>query len=277
MKHKITRIISRPWLLAAAALPVLAAVIILWPGSGTTTVKPKKGTVSDSVFALGTVKTDRLYNVRFGMNTVIRRLYVHEGDRVEAGSLLVMNDSSPVARSPFAGVISSVSYLEGELAPAGQVILSVAGLDSMYIKVSLDQESIILVRKGQPVELSFENMRSEKINGTVGSVYVSGDEFLVRIQPVSLPDWVLPGMTCDAAILIRYKEDAVMLPSDAVVNGSVDVKRKGRRMSVKVSSKPVDEKLSEITDGSILEDDLVYVQAGKPVNSGNGRSGKRDF
>lgn len=275
MKKLIRMIKSRPWLSAAAALLVVAAFIITGPGGGTTTVKPQKGPVSDSVFALGTVKTDRLYNVRFGMNTVIRRLYVHEGDRVDAGSQLVMNDSSPVARSPFAGVITSVSYLEGELAPAGQAILSIAGLDSLYIKVSLDQESIILVRKGQPVELSFENMRSEKIKGTVGSVYVSGDEFLVRIQPAGLPEWVLPGMTCDAAILVRYKEDAIMIPSNAIAGGSVDVKRKGKRMNVKVTSKAVDEKWSEITDGSILEDDLVYVQPAKEGRAGNGSSGKK--
>lgn len=264
MNKFIARLRGRPRLLATAAIAAAAVIIMtLINGDGTTTVKPRKGPVADSVFALGTVKTDRLYNVRFGMNTVIRRLYVREGDMVGPGSPLVMNDSSPVARSQFAGVVTSVSYLEGELAPAGQVILSVAGLDSMYVKVSLDQESILQVRKGQTAELSFENMRDRKVNGTVSSVYVSGDEFLVRIQPAGLPDWVLPGMTCDVAILVRSKDDALMIPSAAVVNGSVEVRRNGRRMSVRVASKPVDEKWTEITDGSILPDDTVYVPGRK--------------
>ncbi len=260
MNQLIRLIKSRPVLSAGAALVVTGAVIIFgFRGDGTVTVKPEKGPVYDSVFALGTVRTDRVYNVRFGMNTVIRRLYVKEGDMVSPGSPLVMNDSSPVARAQFAGVVTSVAYLEGELAPAGQVILSIAGLDSMYVRISLDQESILLIRKGQPVELSFENMRTEKIKGSVSSVYVSGDEFLVRIHPSALPDWVLPGMTCDAAILVRYKEDAVTIPSKAVVKGAVEVRRNGKRMSVRVESKPVDEKRTEITDGSILESDLVYV------------------
>lgn len=264
MKKFIAQLRDRPRLLAGAAIAAAVLIIMtLINGDGTTTVKPRKGPVADSVFALGTVKTDRLYNVRFGMNTVIRKLYVREGDMVGPGSPLVMNDSSPVARSQFAGVVTSVSYLEGELAPAGQVILSVAGLDSMYVKVSLDQESILQVRKGQTAELSFENMRDRKVNGTVSSVYVSGDEFLVRIQPAGLPDWVLPGMTCDVAILVRSKDDAVMIPSAAVVNGSVEVRRNGRRMSVRVASKPVDEKWTEITDGSILPDDTVYVPGRK--------------
>ena len=271
MKNLIRKIMTRPKLLAGAVLSAIALFVVsMLLGDGETSVRPEKGSVADSVFALGTVKTDRLYNVRFGMNTVIRRLYVREGDTVSSGSPLVMNDSSPVARSPFSGVVTSVSYLEGELAPAGQAILSVAGLESMYIRVSLDQESILLVRKGQPVELSFENMRAEKIKGSVSSVYVSGDEFLVRIKPDSLPDWVLPGMTCDAAILIRRKDNAVMIPSNAIVNGSVEVKRKGKRMNIRVASKPVDEKRSEITDGSILEDDLVYIQGKRPGKQDNG-------
>ncbi|HPS59405.1 MAG TPA: HlyD family efflux transporter periplasmic adaptor subunit [Spirochaetota bacterium] len=275
MKHIIRRIKARPKLLAGAALLAIAVFVIsVLLGDGETSVKPKKGPVADSVFALGTVRTDRLYNVRFGMNTVIRKLYVHEGDTVSSGSPLVMNDSSPVARSPFSGVVTSVSYLEGELAPAGQAILSVAGLESMYIKVSLDQESILHIRKGQAVELSFENMRSEKIKGSVSSVYVSGDEFLVRIQPDNLPGWVLPGMTCDAAILIRQKDNAIMIPSNAIVNGSVLVKRRGKRMSIRIASKPVDEKWSEITDGSILEDDLVFVSGKRPVNQENSSSKK---
>ena len=169
-----------------------------------------------------------------------------------------------MARSPFRGVVTSVSYLEGELAPSGQAILSVAGLDSMYVKISLDQESILLVRKGQYVELSFENMRSEKITGSVSSVYMSDDEFLVRIEPRNLPSWVLPGMTCDAAILIRKKENAVMIPSNAILKGAVEIKRKGEKMSLKVVSKPVDDKWSEITDGSIHADDLIFVNA-KPA------------
>lgn len=268
MKHIFRKLTSSPRLLAGIALisAIIAAPSLLCDRS--TQVRPVKGPVADSVFALGTVRTDSIYNVRFGMNSIIRKLYVREGDLVEAGSPLVMNDSSPVARSRFRGMVTSVSYLEGELAPAGQVILGVSGLDSMYVRVSLDQESVLLVKKGQSVELSFEKMRTEKLTGTVSSVYVSADEFLVRIEPHSLPQWVLPGMTCDAAILIRQKEDAIMIPTAAVVNGSVTVRRRGKAINIKPQFKPVDDKLSEVTDGSILEDDFVVVPDKKSSRPG---------
>ena len=263
--------INRKWIIVIVAALLLVFIVIRFLGNGKVTVKPKVGPVVDSVYALGTVKTDQLYSVRFGMNTVIRKLYVHEGDIVESGSPLVMNDSSLVARSPFSGVVTEVSYLEGELAPSGQAILSVSGLGSLYIKVSLDQDSIILVKKNQPVELSFEKIRDEKITGTVSSVYMSDEEFLVRIQPDSLPQWVLPGMTCDAAIIIMKNDNAIMIPSSAINNGSVEVERKGKRMILRVESQPVDEKWSEITDGSILPDDIIYMD-----KKSNGNAVKND-
>lgn len=246
------------------AIVIAAAIVlllILKLNCNTETVsKPKIGPVAESIFALGTVKTDRLYNVRFGMNTVIRKLYVKEGDIVSSGSPLVMNDSSLVARSPFTGVVTSVSYLEGELAPSGQAIVNVSGTGSMYIKVSLDQDSIVMIRKGQSAELSFETMRGEKIMGSVASVYMTNDEFLVRIDPVSLPAWVLPGMTCDVAILINKKDNALMIQSAAVNDGYVEIKRNGKRMTVRAAVRPVDEKWVEITDGSVMADDLVYIK-----------------
>ncbi len=259
MKLNFRDMDKRKILTGAALVVLFSFIVIKCFGGGEYTVRPKTGPVVESVYALGTVKTEKQYNVRFGMNTIIKKLYVHEGDVVDAGSPLVMNDSLLVARSPFAGIVTGVSFLEGELAPSGQSIVSLAGTGSMYIKVSLDQDSIILVKKGQEVEISFENMRQEKISGTVGSVYMSDDEFLVRIETSSFPSWVLPGMTCDTAILIRKKENAIMVPSAAITNGHVEIKRKGNRQRVRVESKTVDEKWAEITDGSIYPDDIIYV------------------
>jgi len=258
---------ARKTIIPAGILFVI--IIFIVPGllckSGRT-VKPEVKPLVESVFALGTVKTDRQYSVRFGMTTLVKKLYVREGDRVNAGSPLVMNDSSVIARSPFQGIVTAVSFPEGELAPSGQAILSVSGTGEMYVRISLDQDSIILVRKGQEAELSFEKMRSDKIRGVVESVYMSGEEFVVRIKPDSLPHWALPGMTCDSAIIISRKEKALLIPSAAVSGGSVQLKRNGRLMTVKPACKAVDVKWTEVTDGSILPDDLIIISSEKKEN-----------
>lgn len=254
---------DRKKLLVIPAALLLIFVVTRFIANGKVAMKPKIGPVVDSVYALGTVRTDRQYNVRFGMNTVIRKLYVHEGDMVEPGTTLVMNDSSLVSSSPFKGVVTQVSYLEGELAPSGQVIVSVSGLGEVYVKLSLDQDSITLVRRGQEAELSFEKMRGVKIKGQVGAVYMSDDEFLVRVETDGLPEWVLPGMTCDVAIVISRKDNAVLVRSSAIQNSEMEIKRNGTRMKIRVASRIIDEDWSEITDGSILPGDLIFVDKKK--------------
>lgn len=267
---KLEKITKKQRFIAAFAVVLLVFVLFRQGCNGEKAVKPKVEPVSESIYGLGTVKTDKSYNVRFGMNTIIRKLYVREGDIVKRDSPLVMNDSSLVAKSPFPGIVTSVSYLEGELAPAGQPIVGISGTSSMYIKVSLDQDSIILVKKGQAVEISFEKKRNEKITGRVSSVYMADDEFLVRIDCDVFPEWILPGMTCDTAILIGRKDNAILIPSKAINNSSVEIKRNGSRKVVKIEYRAVDENWSEVTDGGILPDDLVYIKekpsSGKPGN-----------
>ncbi|PKL18246.1 MAG: secretion protein HlyD [Spirochaetae bacterium HGW-Spirochaetae-5] len=230
--------------------------------------KPEQGPVVEAVYALGTVKTDKLFNARFGMNTIIKKLYVREGDSVEKGSPLVMGDTSYPLTAPFSGVVTAVNYLEDEMAAAGQIILTISSITNLYVKISLDQESILSIRKGQPAEMSFENLRNEKISGTVEAVYLSGDEFIVRIAAEKFPQGILPQMTCDTAITIRKNENALMIPLSAVKAGKVNIIRDGKKMTVPVSIKKVDSKKAEVLDNSILPDDRI-------ITSDNPEKGKK--
>jgi multidrug efflux pump subunit AcrA (membrane-fusion protein) len=224
------------------------------------TVKPETGPVTDAVYALGTVKTVKCYNARFGMNTIIKKLYVNEGDSVQKGAPLVMGATPFPLTAPFSGIVTAVNYRETEMAATGQVILTVSSLVHLYVKVTLDQESIVHVRKGQPVEMSFENLRNEKIYGSVEAVYLSGEEFAVRIAADRFPAGILPQMTCDTAITIRKKDNALIIPLAALKEGKVNVIRKGKRIKVPVTLKKIDSLKAEVLDDSILPDDRIVIK-----------------
>lgn len=224
------------------------------------TVKPEVGPVVDAVYALGTVKTDKWYNARFGMNTIIKKLYVNEGDNVEKGAPLVLGDTPFPLTAPFPGIVTAINYRETEMAASGQIVLTISSLVNLYVKVTLDQESIVHVRKGQPVEMSFENLRDEKIYGRVEAVYLSGEDFAVRISADKFPAGVLPQMTCDAAITIRKKDNAVIIPLAAYREGKVNVIRKGKRINIPVTVRRIDSVKAEVLDDSILPDDRIIVK-----------------
>lgn len=244
----------------AALIFLLAVFIIYKNGTGYSTVNPKVGPVVEAVYALGTVKADRWYNLRFGMNAVVQRIYVNEGGDVSAGDPLLVTDSGVVFRSPFSGKVTLVAFRENEMAPAGQPVMTVSNMSEMYVRVSLDQESILSVRKGQEAVISFENLRGAKTTGMVKNVYPSGAEFIVRVSVEKFPDGVLPEMTCDAAIAVRKKDRAVMIPLGAVENGRVALFRAGKRMDVPVAVNPVDDEWTEVMNGAVKPDDKIILK-----------------
>lgn len=253
-------------LVIAVAFTVSAAVIISSLRNGETTVRPERGPVVEAVYALGTVKTDKIYNARFGMNTIVRKLYVREGDTVEKGAPLVLGDTSFPLAAPFSGVVTEVKYLENEMAAAGQIVVTISSITNLYVKVSLDQESILSIKKGQQAEMSFENLRNEKVEGVVDAVYLSGDEFLVRIAAEKFPQGILPQMTCDTAITVRKNDNALLIPVSAVRAGKVELIRNGKRMTIPVSIKKVDSKKAEVMDDSVLPDDKIIVTKVREAN-----------
>jgi len=257
--NRLKNRISSKVLIITSALLIISISLLLNFCNNETITKPEQGPVVEAVYALGTVKTDKLYNARFGMNTIIRKLYVREGDSVEKGSPLVMGDTSYPLTAPFSGVVTAVNYLEDEMASAGQIILTISSITNLYVKISLDQESIISIKKGQPAEMSFENLRNEKVSGVVEAVYLSGDEFIVRIAADKFPQGILPQMTCDTAITVRKNENALMIPLSAVKAGKVNIIRGGKKMTVPVTIKKIDSKKAEVLDNSILPDDRVII------------------
>jgi multidrug efflux pump subunit AcrA (membrane-fusion protein) len=263
---RFKNILTRKTLIITSAILLISVSLISTFCNGETTVKPERGPVVEAVYALGTVKTDKIYNARFGMNTIVRRLYVSEGDAVEKGTPLVMGDTSFPLTAPFSGVVTAVNYLENEMAAAGQVVLTISSITNLYVKVSLDQESILSIRKGQQAELSFENLRNEKVAGEVDAVYLSGDEFIVRIAADKFPQGILPQMTCDTAITVRKNENALIIPVSAVKTGKVDLLRNGKRITVPVTIKKIDSKRAEVLDNSILPDDRIITAKSREKN-----------
>ncbi len=223
------------------------------------TVKPKVTSVVDAVYALGIVTPYKEYSLRVGMSTMIEKLYIWEGDRVQAGSPLVQLDGGILLRAPFSGVVATLNRKESEIVSAQESIMTIVDPATMYIRLSLDQESIINVRKKQIAEISFENLRNKNIRGVVSRIYPSGGEFVVAIDVDSFPEGVLPYMTCDVAIVVSEKNNALLLPENAVHNGAVTLIRNGKKLSVNVSTRTHDNGWVEIVQGNVTPDDTVVV------------------
>lgn len=223
-------------------------------------ISPKLGNVVESIYGLGTVTADNIFRVRTGISLSVHKLYVSEGDSVNKGDPLVQLEGN-IMRSPIAGTVTAVSYKNGELVTPQVAIVTVTNLAKLFLEVSLEQQSVLRVKKGQQVSVSFESLRSEKCEGTVSSIYPRDNQFIVRIELKSWPSGVLPGMTADVAIIVGKKTNVLLIPIRSIVAGQMTRVRNRKKEVIPVKLGVTDGEWVEIVSDNLREDDFIIIRS----------------
>src|SRR5581483_6167002 len=170
-------------------------------------VHPKIGNMVESVYGIGTVPARHTYQLKLGVSDTIAKLFVDEGATVQKGQALIALVDNHTIRAPFAGVVTSLPYKEGESVFPQIPVLTLTDLKDPYVVVSLEQSGAIPVHRDQKAFLSFESLRGQKLQGTVSAIYPKDGEFYVNIEVPQIPEGILVGMTCDVAIQVAAKEN----------------------------------------------------------------------
>ena len=257
---------SHKLLAAAIVFAGIAGVILLVVRSrgrdfGPLTEPLRRGNVVESVYGIGTVTARKIFNLKLGVTSTVRELFVLEGDRVKRGRRLVTLDGTGTPVAPFDGTITALPVKPGETVFAQTPILTLVDLLDRYIVVSLEQRGAIRVRAGQPARLSFDSMREQSFEGKVESVYSQQGSFLVRIRVSGLPPQILPGMTADVAILIAEKKEVLLVPAAAIDGGRVYLGGGvGTPAPVEVKIGIVDGEMAELLSGDLKEGDRLSIR-----------------
>jgi HlyD family secretion protein len=129
-----------------------------------------------------------------------------------------------VIRSPLTGVAYERNIDPGEITSTmgGPPLLRVADLSSVYYEATVAERNALAVRAGQRVSVTLPANGDDVLEGSVEQLVPVADpgsrEFLVRI---SLPDSrriTRPGVFARGAIVVAEREDAVVVPKDALVD-----------------------------------------------------------
>lgn len=223
-------------------------------------VSPKTGDITESIYGLGKVKTDQVYEVKIAVIKTLEKRYVKEGDFVEKGAKLVRLQDNLIFNAPFSGTVSYIAFNEAQSVFPQQTVLRLEDLSHRYIEVSLEQQGALRVRKGQAVRILFESIRGEQLSGTVTSIFARNEEFLAHISVDGLNDNILPGMTADVAIEVGTKKDAMLVPLSSVSNGRIKILRDDKRQTLTVTIGGVDGNWAEITEGDLKADDQIIIK-----------------
>ncbi len=251
-------------LIAGGAIPILLAAAWLVQGhSGIRGTHPKVGLLVQAVYGIGTVTARHTFDLKLGVSDTLEKLYVQEGDAVPKGAPLVALADLPAVRAPFAGVVTSLPFKEGETLFPQIPVLTLTDLKNPYIVVSLEQEGALRVRRGQSAVISFETLRDDRLQGTVSAIYPKDGEFLVNIEVPQMPEGALVGMTTDVAIQVESRPNALQVPLAAVDQGAVRVKRGDETLTLPVKLGAQDGTWAEVTQGDLRPTDTLLTP-GKP-------------
>lgn len=223
-------------------------------------IPPKYGEIIESIYGLGKVKPDNFYDVKLGIMSTVRELYVHEGDQVTKGDKLLRLEGNTIIYAPFSGSVTMIAYREQQPVFPQQTILRLEDLKNKYIEVSLEQQGALRVEKGQKVRVIFESVRGEVLTGSVESIFPRNEEFLVHVRVAGLGAQILPGMTADVAIEVGRKDKALLVPLSAISSGHIRVRRQGKQVVVPLQLGVIDGNWAEVLEGDIKPGDVAIVQ-----------------
>lgn len=221
----------------------------------------KRGTIVKSVYGIGTLTAERTHNIKSGVTSTIKKIYVEEGQQVKKGEALLDLEGIGKFEAPFGGSIVSSPFKEGETIYPQAIILSLVDPTSTYLLVSLEQQGALDLKTNLPVKISFDGLREQVFDGKVVSIFSNGSEFLAHISIDALPDFILPGMTADVAIVLEEKKDALLVPVASLEDKTAVLSRGGKTVRVPVEIGLVDGAFAEVLSGDVqVGDEAILIK-----------------
>ncbi|MGA2418290.1 MAG: efflux RND transporter periplasmic adaptor subunit [Candidatus Staskawiczbacteria bacterium] len=134
----------------------------------------------------------------------------------------VLNNS--VITAPVSGTITQVDIKVGEQAVASKEVLVLQDVGDLHAEADVSEANIATLQVGQPIDYTFDALGPDQhFTGKVltinpASTVISGVvDYLVKGSLDNIPN-IKPGMTANMTILVAKKDNALAVPSTAVIN-----------------------------------------------------------
>lgn len=162
--------------------------------------------------------------------------------------------------APSDGEITRRDGEVGEFIPVNQVIFYMAGPAPLRITADVDEEDLPRVRPGLPVLIRTDAFPDRVFDGRVEQITPRGDSvarsYRVRIALEGDPPLRI-GMTTETNIVLEKREDALLVPSSAVVDGAVWTIEGGHAARHPVEAGVVGARQTEIRSGIAGSEQLI--------------------
>ncbi len=196
----------------------------------------------------GSVETERI-EMKREIDSLVQEL-----------DLLEREANKNVLVSPIDGIIKSVSVSDGDLVSSNTTIFELAR-EGLHILGEINEEDVGLLKPGMRCSVKLYSFPFDEFVGTLSRVLPTGDNqrYSVIVRLETPPENLKAGMTGEMNIIIGEREDAIYIPTRAVLIDQVLVVENGvvRKRTVEIGYRNLE--FVEITKG-LQEGDLVVVE-----------------
>lgn len=205
-----------------------------------------RGTLSETVDATGTVQPLNRVEIKPPIAGRVEKLLVDEGDRVKAGQILAWMSSSDRAAildaaraqgaeevkkwedaykptpviAPLSGAIILRNVVVGQTIDTATPLFAMS--DKLIVQANVDETDIGRVKVGMPASITLDAYPDKPIDGSVFQMLYEGKNvsnvitYGVKIEPKNVPPFFRSQMTANISLIVRKKEDVLILPATAV-------------------------------------------------------------
>ena len=126
-----------------------------------------------------------------------------------------------VLHAPQAGIVTTLDVREGQRVSAGQTLMTLNGLSTVWIEAALPQAAAGTIRAGTPVTVTVDALAGRNFPGTVETLLPDIDA-LTRTQRARIvldnPDGALsPGMFASVQLNPAQGKAVIVVPDDALI------------------------------------------------------------
>ena len=237
---------------SALAVAIIAGILFFTNGKkGKSEVTLREypvqvGSIRTAVSTTATIKPQNRLEIKSPVNGRIDQILVKEGDFVRKGQILVLVSSTERAAlldaatqkgkgeidywnkvynqtaliSPIDGQVIVSSLNPGQTITTADPVVVLS--DRLIVKADVDETDIGNVKLGQKAEISLDAYPDITVPGVVDHIYYEStlvnnvNIYHVDIVPDKVPEVFRSGMSADVNIIVKEKDNVLLLPLTAV-------------------------------------------------------------
>ncbi|HJX97249.1 MAG TPA: efflux RND transporter periplasmic adaptor subunit [Chthoniobacterales bacterium] len=176
-------------------------------------------------------------------------------------------------RAPMDGLLSAVSTIDGELVAEGNQLFTVSSRKT-YVRGEVNEEDVGEVKPAMKAKVQLYAYRNNVFPAKVSSIQPAADpdtqRYTIILEMEKPPDNLMAGMTGEMNIITGTHENAVLVPTRALMVDQALVVKRGivQRRTIKVGFRTLDftEALSGVSAGErVVVADQDRLKPGQPV------------